>query len=78
MIVNFKDVVVLDVYVGTSKTGNQFGRLEFLSDYQFYSIFVGGDDLKALSKLRKQSTVEVLPFDLRPDRSGGVRLHPAW
>lgn len=81
MLVTFKDVLVLEVYSGVSKkSGNPWGRIKFLDmpNADVYEVSVFGDASAALSEIQPKSTINAISFDLRPDRSGGVRLVPAW
>lgn len=79
MIVSFNDVVVLDVFKGTSKDGKPYGRLKFLVDScEVFEVFVSEKHLPALSELERKMHVKTISFDLQPAFNGGVRLVPAW
>lgn len=79
MKVEFEDCVILEVFEGTSKTGNQFGRLQFLTgDCEVFSLFFGANQLDSLRGLVPKTTVEKLAFELLPNRDGGVRLIPSF
>lgn len=81
MLVTFKDVLVLEVYTGTSKkTGIPWGRIKFLDmpNANVYEIAIFGNESTKLADIQPKATINAISFDLRPDRSGGVRLVPAW
>lgn len=80
MLVTFKDVTVLSVHNGVSKKGNAFSRLSFLDgeNLDVYDVFVWGDAAESIAGLEPKSHINAISFQLQPDRSGGVRLVPAW
>lgn len=80
MLVTFKDVTVLSVHNGISKSGNAFARLSFLDgeNLDVYEVFIFGERVESVAGLEPKSHINAISFELQPDRNGGVRLVPAW
>lgn len=80
MVVTFKDVLVLEVFQGVSKKGTDIGHIKFLdgANTDVYDVWCFGENSAKLSGIEPKSHINAISFDLRPDRSGGVRLVPAW
>lgn len=80
MVVTFKDVLVLEVFQGLSKKGTEIGHIKFLDgvNADVYDVWCFGDDSAKLNGIESKTQINAISFDLRPDRSGGVRLVPAW
>lgn len=80
MVVTFKDVLILEVYQGVTKKGTECGHVQFLdaTNADVYDIWCFGEQVEKLSYIEPKSHINAISFDLRPDRSGGVRLIPAW
>lgn len=74
MKVDFKRCVVREVRSGTSKNGNPYCVVRFLSDEpEMYEVFFSGSDVQFAEVLCKGSTYDFC-FDLVPGFRGGVVL----
>lgn len=80
MVVSFNDVTILEVYEGVAKSGNHFGRIQFFCSEtsEVFSVMLFGDELRALDGINSKEHFNVISFQIKPDRRGGVRLVPAW
>ena len=77
MKVDFKNVVLLESYSGTSQKGRAFGKVRFATDdYDIYEVFCSADFANSLKQYEPKHVFPVLSFDLQPEREGGVRLVP--
>lgn len=75
MIVQFKNALVLDCHSGTSKKGNAYGVLKFLSeDAEVFEVFVSSDGLAILDSIQPKNKY-TLTFDLVPGWRNGVTLN---
>ena len=65
---------VSNVWVGKSKSGNDYGRLTVCDDsYALYDFMAFGNELPLLENLRVGERYDFL-FELVPNRSNGYRL----
>lgn len=74
MKVSFPAAVVREVRTGTSKSGNPYAVVRFLSgEPEMYELFFSGSDVDLAKQLHKGESYD-LSFDLVPSFNGGVRL----